>query len=123
MTRQRKRLETEKNQRSYKTNMPPEGNVHKECEHGLQKNTQNQRMPKAAFSQPCMCMKKSRTINLSNTQCRYQLVFFIHKCGWLKVAFGICCLGKTCRRHLLPGGMYDFYNVKVNTASVYYKQQ
>ena len=47
-------------------------------------------------------------INLSNTQFRYQLVFFIHIYGWLKVAFGICCLGKTCRRHLLPGGMFCF---------------
>ena len=26
--------------------------------------------------------------------------------GWLKVGFGICCLGKTCRRHLLPGGIF-----------------
>ena len=56
-----------------------------------------------------------RTTNLSNTQFRYQLVFFIHIYGWLKVAFGIFCLGKTCggifclgkknRRHLSPGGM------------------
>ena len=29
-----------------------------------------------------------------------------HINGWLKVAFGICCLGKTCRRHVLPGGMF-----------------
>ena len=63
-----------------------------------------------------------RTINLSNTQFRYQLVFFIHIYGciwlysWLKVAFGIFCLGKTCggifclgkkcRRDLLTGGMF-----------------
>ena len=25
--------------------------------------------------------------------------------GWLKVAFGIFCLVKKCRQHLLPGGM------------------
>ena len=47
----------------------------------------------------------TKTINLINTQFRYQLVFFIHIYGWLKVAFGICCLGKTCRRRLSPGGM------------------
>ena len=58
----------------------------------------------------------ARTINLSNMQFRYQLVFFIHIYGWLKIAFGIFCLdktcggifclGKTCRRHLLPGSMF-----------------
>ena len=26
--------------------------------------------------------------------------------GWLKVAFGLFCLGKTCCRHLLTGGMF-----------------
>ena len=56
-----------------------------------------------------MCI--TRTINLSYTKFRYQLVFFIYIYGWLKVAFGICCLGKTyggifclgktCCRHLL----------------------
>ena len=45
---------------------------------------------------PKLCM--TRTVNLSNTQLRYQLVFF----GCLKVAFGICCPGKTCHPHLLP---------------------
>ena len=52
-----------------------------------------------------------RTINLSNTQFRYQLVFFIHMYGWLKFAFGIFCLGKTCCWHLLTGACFDFYNV------------
>ena len=37
----------------------------------------------------------TRTINLSNTQFRYQIVFFIHMYGWLKVAIGIFYLGKT----------------------------
>ena len=48
-------------------------------------------------------------MNLSNTQFRYQLVFFIYRYGyygyiygWLQVAFGIFCLGKTCHWHLLP---------------------
>ena len=40
-----------------------------------------------------MCI--TRTINLSNTQFRYQLVLLIHIYGWLKVAIGILYLGKT----------------------------
>ena len=58
-----------------------------------------------------------REINCpGDTQFRYQLVFFVHIYGWLKVAFGICCLGKTCSGifclgktchwHLLPGGIF-----------------
>ena len=50
-------------------------------------------MPKATFSQPYMCMKK--TINLSNTQFRYQLVFSVHIYGYIWLAE--CCLW-----HLLP---------------------
>ena len=45
----------------------------------------------------------TRTNNLSNTQFGYQIVLFIHihdyiwlAEGWLKVAIGIFCLGKTC---------------------------
>ena len=30
-----------------------------------------------------------------HTQFRHQLVFFVHIYGWLKVVFGIFCLGKT----------------------------
>ena len=51
---------------------------------------------------PKLCI--TRTVNLSNTQFKYLLVFFIYMYSCLKVAFSICCLGKTCHRHLLPGG-------------------
>ena len=37
----------------------------------------------------------TRTINLSNTQFRYQIVFFIHMYGYVWVAGG-------CHWHLLP---------------------
>ena len=40
----------------------------------------------------------TRTVNLSNTQFRHQLVFFVHKYGWLKVAFA----GQNLQWHLLP---------------------
>ena len=66
---------------------------------------------------PKLCM--TRTINLSNAQFKYQLVFFMHIYGyiWLaegclgKTFGGIFCLGKTCQQHLLPrqnmrGGMF-----------------
>ena len=42
---------------------------------------------------PKLCM--TRTINLSNTQIRYQLVFFIHIFGYIWLAEG-------CLWHLLP---------------------
>ena len=42
---------------------------------------------------PKLCM--TRTINLSNTQFRYQLVFFIHMYGYIWLAKG-------CLWHLLP---------------------
>ena len=84
-----------------------------------------QRMPTATFSQPYITiyvyekdqlMPKLciRQINCpGQTQFRHQLVFFIHIYGWLKVAFGIFCLGKTCRRHLLPGGMLHLLQCNV----------
>ena len=37
----------------------------------------------------------TRTINVSNTQFRYQIVFFIHKYGYVWLAEG-------CHWHLLP---------------------
>ena len=37
----------------------------------------------------------TRTINLSNTQFRYQLVFFVHICGYIWLAEG-------CLWHFLP---------------------
>ena len=43
---------------------------------------------------PKLCM--TRTINLSNTQFRYQLVFFVHTYGHIWLAEG-------CLWHLLPG--------------------
>ena len=91
----------------------------------------------------------TRTMNLSNTQFRYQLVFFIHRYdyygyiyGWLQVAFGIFCLGKTCGfiyclgktscRHLLPkqkmpSASFDWRHVLpfttlINDVSVVYRQ-
>ena len=42
---------------------------------------------------PKLCM--ARTINLSNTQFRYQLVFFVHIHGYIWLAEG-------CLWHLLP---------------------
>ena len=42
---------------------------------------------------PKLCM--TRTINLSNTQFRYQLVFFVHIYGYIWLAEG-------CLWHLLP---------------------
>ena len=63
-----------------------------------------QKMPKATFSQPYICTEKdklmpklcmTRTINLSNTQFSYQLVFFIHIYGYIWLAEG-------CLWHLLP---------------------
>ena len=42
-----------------------------------------------------------QTINLSNTQFRYQLVFFIHMYGYIWLAEG--CLGKNCHGDLFPG--------------------
>ena len=56
----------------------------------------------------------TRTINLSNTQFRNQLVFlytFLVKYGWLKVAFGICCLGKACGGIFQLAACFDFYNL------------
>ena len=54
-----------------------------------------------------------RTINLSNTQFRYQLVFFIHiyGCIWLHIWLAEGCLWHLLPRqnlwwHLLPGGMF-----------------
>ena len=66
-----------------------------------------QKMPKAIFSQPYitiyvyeeesliskLCM--TRTINLSNRQFKYQLVFFVHTCGCIWLA-------EDCLWHLLP---------------------
>ena len=79
---------------------------------------------------PKLSMK--RTINLSNTQFRYQLVFFIDIYGWLKVAFGIFCLGKTCGgifclgktccqhflpRQKMPSASFDWRHVLTFTVS------
>ena len=51
----------------------------------------------------------TKTINLSNTQFSYQLVFFVHIYGYVWLAEG--CLWHFLSRqnlqwHLLPGGMY-----------------
>ena len=54
-----------------------------------------QKMPKATFSQPYMCTKETRTINLSDTQLRYQLIFFVCMYGYIWLAEG-------CLWHLLP---------------------
>ena len=81
-------------------NMPPV----KRCR---QQVLPRQQMPKATFSQPYitiyvyekdqwipkLCM--TRTINLSNTQFRYQLVFFVHIYDYIWLAEG-------CLWHLLP---------------------
>ena len=60
---------------------------------------------------PKLCM--IRIINLSNTQFRYQLVFFTHIYmviyGWLKVAFGIFCLGS---------GMFSFTYLTIFSTAV-----
>ena len=45
------------------------------------------------YLMPKLCM--TRTINLSNTQFRYQLVFFVHIYGYIWLAEG-------CLWHLLP---------------------
>ena len=78
----------------------------KRCHHKFCLGNRCQRLPSANH----ICVRK-RLI----TKFRYQLVFFTRIYGWLKVAFGICCLGKTCggifclgktcHRHLLPGSM------------------
>ena len=54
-----------------------------------------------------------RTTNLSNTQFRYQLVFFIHiyACIWLHIWLAEGCLwhllpSQNLWWHLLPGGMF-----------------
>ena len=52
----------------------------------------------------------TRTINLSNTQFGYQIVFFIHTHRYIWLAEG--CLWhlfprQTCCRHLLTGGMFS----------------
>ena len=52
---------------------------------------------------PKLCM--TRTINLSTTQFRYQIVFFIHIHDWLRVAFWHLFPRQTCCQHLLTGGM------------------
>ena len=44
----------------------------------------------------------------------HQLVFFVHIYGWLKVAFGIFCLGKTCGGIFCLAASCTFYSVKRN---------
>ena len=51
---------------------------------------------------PKLCM--TRTINLSNTQFRYQLVFFIHINGYIWSAEG--CLWHLFPRQNMHGGMF-----------------
>ena len=79
-------------------------------------------MPKATFSQqyitiyvyekdqliPKLCV--TRTINLSNTQFRYQLVFFAHIYGWhllprQNLLLASFALAKHARWYVLTGGM------------------
>ena len=50
----------------------------------------------------------TRTINLSNTQFRYQIFFFMHTYGYVWLAEGChwhLLPRQTCCRHLLTGGM------------------
>ena len=65
-----------------------------------------------------MCL--TRTINLANTQFRYQLVFFIHIYGyiWLHVWLVEGCLWHLLPRQNLPSASFDWRHVSTFTTCI-----